>query len=113
MICFVLTQSFSFLWTLFYVIIFLTSYHFSARLVPWVHYVPLSFSASDLTEKVEWLQRNDDMAQQLALNARNFGKSYLRMEDHICYLGAALTVVAALERHTDATTPFKYPQTSV
>ena len=27
-------------------------YHFSARLRPWVHYVPLAFSAADLIEKV-------------------------------------------------------------
>ena len=55
------------------------SYHFSSRLVPWVHYVPLSFSASDLVQKIEWLRDNDGMARQLALNAKNFGKSYLRM----------------------------------
>lgn len=32
------------------------SYHFSSRLRPWVHYVPLSYSASDLIEKIEWLK---------------------------------------------------------
>jgi hypothetical protein len=84
------------------------SYHFSSRLVPWVHYVPLSFSASDLVQKIEWLRDNDGMARQLALNAKNFGKSYLRMEDYICYVGAALTVVAALEKGTNATAPFNY-----
>jgi Glycosyl transferase family 90 len=28
------------------------SYHFSTRLKPWVHYVPLTYSASDIVEKV-------------------------------------------------------------
>ena len=28
------------------------AYHFSARLVPWVHYVPLSYSMSDVIDKV-------------------------------------------------------------
>ena len=27
-------------------------YHFSARLVPWVNYVPLAYSSADLIEKV-------------------------------------------------------------
>ena len=28
------------------------AYHFSARLVPWVHYVPLSYSMADIIDKV-------------------------------------------------------------
>jgi hypothetical protein len=83
------------------------SYHFSSRLLPWVHYVPLSFSGADLIEKIEWLSRNDVMARQIALNARNFGKSYLRMEDYIYYLETALTVVSELEKDTDAAESFK------
>ena len=73
-------------------------YHFSARLIPWVHYVPLSYSSADLIEKIEWLQRHDDLAQQIAENGRNFGKSYLRFEDYFCYVGAALQLVARLEK---------------
>ena len=84
----------------------MTSYHFSARLVPWVHYVPLSFSAADLIEKIEWLRQNDEMAKQLAVNARNFGKSYLRLEDYMCYIGTALTVVGAVEKQGNATAGF-------
>lgn len=30
------------------------------------------------------------MAQRLALNARNFGQSYLRLEDYYCYAATAL-----------------------
>ena len=60
-------------------------YHFSSRLKPWVHYVPLSMTAADLPEKVRWLQNNDAFARQLARNARNFGLSYLRLEDYYCY----------------------------
>jgi hypothetical protein len=81
-------------------------YHFSSRLEPWVHYVPLSFNMADATEKVEWLQSHDDMAKQIAANARNFGKSYLRLEDYFCYTATALKSFANLEDKTDATTPF-------
>jgi len=60
-------------------------YHFSSRLKPWIHYVPISMTAADLPEKIRWLQNNDDKARQLARNARNFGLSYLRLEDYYCY----------------------------
>ena len=84
-------------------------YHFSARLRPWVHYVPLAYSSADLIEKNEWLQQHDDMAQQLANNARNFGKSYLRMEDYYCYTAAAFRLVADIEENTNLTKPFEQP----
>ena len=42
-------------------------------------------TGADLPEKVNWLQNNDDKARQLARNARNFGLSYLRLEDYYCY----------------------------
>ena len=50
------------------------NYHFSTRLQQWVHYVPLTSSMSDATEKIEWLIEHDDMAKQIARNAMNFGK---------------------------------------
>jgi len=42
-------------------------YHFSGRLRPWVHFVPLSYSMAELTSVVDFLLANDGMAQQLAL----------------------------------------------
>lgn len=69
-------------------------WHFSARLQPWVHYVPVSYSAADLARKVAWLQSHDKEAQQLAENARNFGRSYLRLEDYLCYAAHAMEAVA-------------------
>ena len=81
-------------------------YHFSARLLPWVHYVPLLYTSADLIEKVEWLRDHDDMAQQIVDNARNFGKSYLRLEDYFCYMGEALTLIGDIEKDTDATQDF-------
>ena len=41
------------------------TYHFSSRLQPWVHYVPLAINMADATEKVEWLREHDEMAQQI------------------------------------------------
>ncbi len=68
-----------------------------------MHYVPLSYSAADVVSKIEWLKKNDKMAQQIAENARNFGRSYLRLEDQFCYVATALETFAALVEGTDAT----------
>jgi hypothetical protein len=84
----------------------LYSQHFSTRLKPWVHYVPLSYSMADAVEKIEWLIKNDDKAQQIAQNAANYGKSYLRMEDYFCYSAASLKLVADMEKASDILEPY-------
>jgi hypothetical protein len=81
-------------------------YHFSSRLKPWVHYVPLNYAASDLAEKVAWLQSHDDLARKIVENARNFGNSYLRVEDYYCYGATALKTVSELTGKYDAHVPF-------
>eukprot|EP01040_Poterioochromonas_malhamensis_P006298 gene6298-6777_t len=82
------------------------NYHFSARLKPWVHYVPISYSTADVVSKIEWLKAHDDMAQRIAANARNFGRSYLRLEDYYCYISTALYTIGALEKDSDVLEPF-------
>ena len=52
--------------------------------------VPLTATAADLVEKVQWLKQNQDMAKTLAANARNFAASYLRLEDYHCYIATLL-----------------------
>ncbi len=68
-----------------------------------MHYVPLSYSAADVVTKIEWLKKNDHLAQKIAQNARNFGISYLRLEDQYCYVATALETFAELEKEGDAT----------
>ena len=80
-------------------------YHFSARLKPWVHYVPLSYTAADIVEKVKWLQEHDDLARQIAKNGWNFGQSYLRLEDYYCYAATALHEISQVESE-EAKQPF-------
>ena len=86
-----------------------SGYHFSARLVPWVNYVPLSFSGADLLDRIAWLRANDRDAAAIAANARALGKSYLRAEDTLCFVARALTAVAALENNGTAVHPFSKP----
>lgn len=82
------------------------TYHFSARLQPWVHFVPLCYTMADAAEKVEWLRAHDHLAKRIAENARNFGKSYLRLEDYYCYAAAALNAVSRILNGSSALKPF-------
>jgi hypothetical protein len=79
-----------------------TSYltHFSQRLRPWVHYVPISFTAADIVEKILWLKSHDSLARKIAINGWNFGKSYLRLEDYYCYTASALVEISKVLTHT-------------
>lgn len=81
-------------------------YHFSARLKPWVHYVPIAYSAADILAKLKWLGSHDTLARRIASNARAFGRSYLRLEDTLCYAASALEAVAAVSNTSDALVPF-------
>ncbi len=81
-------------------------FHFSDELKPWVHYVPLAYNSADLIEKVEWLKAHDDLAQKIAINAANFGKSYLRLEDFYCYMANSLEVIAGVLQDSDVLQPF-------
>ena len=47
---------------------------------PFEHYVPIKADFSDLNEKIEWLKNNDDKAQQIAKNGRDFVKNYMTHE---------------------------------
>ena len=44
----------------------------------------------DLISKVEWLRAHDELAIQIVINARNFCRSFLRLEDILCYSATAL-----------------------
>jgi hypothetical protein len=81
-------------------------FHFSARLIPWVHYVPLTYSTTDAIDKIEWLKRNDEKARQIAENGRNFGKSFLRLEDLYCYAATALHTIGLVMKNSTAHEPF-------
>jgi hypothetical protein len=77
-------------------------YHISGLLRPWVHYVPLSTSGADVAAKVRWLQQNDHLARQIAENGHNFGLSYLRLEDYLCFAATAVGALGEVMANTTA-----------
>jgi hypothetical protein len=53
---------------------------FKEYLEPMVHYVPIQYDLSDLTERLDWLVANDDQARQIAENAKRFANSIFSPE---------------------------------
>lgn len=53
---------------------------FSHLLVPDVHYIPINYDLSNLIEKIEWVNNNDDQAKIIAENAYNFSETYFSCE---------------------------------
>jgi hypothetical protein len=54
-------------------------------LKPWVHYVPVRFDLSDLSEKLLWARNHDEEARQISENARILSLRYLNPKFHKCY----------------------------
>lgn len=71
---------------------------FTDRLRPWLHYVPYDISYEDLEEKVAWAQRNDALAREIGVAAREFALREARPEDMDCYLRRLLLEYADLYR---------------
>lgn len=47
---------------------------FRGYIIPWVHYVPISYDLSDMKQIIEWLVSHDKEAKQIAVNARLLSK---------------------------------------
>ena len=50
---------------------------FYPLLKPYCHYIPTDIFFNDLEDNIKWALANDDICQQIALNANNFAKKYL------------------------------------
>jgi hypothetical protein len=53
---------------------------FTDLLIPFVHYIPIKYDLSDLIEKIEWVNENDEMAEKIAVNAYEFSTKYFSSE---------------------------------
>jgi len=57
------------------------SYAMEEILEPWIHYIPLKSDLSDVEEKMQWIEENDQEAQQIAERATLFIYDLLYHED--------------------------------
>lgn len=63
---------------------------FEHFLIPWIHYVPVKWDLSDLTEQVEWALANDNQARKIAESGRLLGKDIFSRRKMACYTYVAL-----------------------
>ncbi|CAE8606692.1 unnamed protein product [Polarella glacialis] len=71
-------------------------------LEPFVHFVPVRYDLSDLSEKVAWLQQNDVEARQIALRGVAFAQQHLTCDGILYYVDRLLRAVAARTQSTSS-----------
>lgn len=59
---------------------------FTPFLKPYENYIPVKYDLSDLVEVLEWVQNNDDKAEQISLAAMDFSKTVFSSEFQKEYL---------------------------
>jgi hypothetical protein len=66
-------------------------------LVPYVHYVPLSYHASDVVRKTIWCVKHEAKARQIAHNAYAYATSTFTVDNIACYFYRVLKTYAELQ----------------
>jgi hypothetical protein len=51
------------------------NFWFKSHLKPWVNYIPVSYSLTELEPTIQWLQEHDQEARQIAENARELART--------------------------------------
>ena len=59
---------------------------FSEFAEPYVHYIPIKYDLSDLTEKIEWVKNNDEEAKKIASASLEFTRNIFSSEFQKQYL---------------------------
>ncbi len=72
--------------------------YFYDEMIPWTHYVPVRNDLSDLKEKIQWAKDHDEMAHQIADNARAFVLDHLMPEHILLYCYKCLVKYASLQK---------------
>lgn len=61
-------------------------FRYTSRIVPWVHYVPIQVSYTDLYDAVAFFRVHDELAARIAKAGRDWSRRYWRREDMTAYL---------------------------
>ena len=76
-----------------------TKEYILGHLKPWVHYVPVDYSLSDLTEKIQLLKNNDTLAKEIATNGLKAYHQIMKKSDMWCSMWRTMRSLATLHRH--------------
>ncbi|ESP00309.1 hypothetical protein LOTGIDRAFT_225910 [Lottia gigantea] len=72
---------------------------FYTAMKPWVHYIPVEQSLSNVKELLLFAQENDEVVRKIAERGRQFIWDHLRMEDVSCYWKKILKRYAKLLKY--------------
>ncbi|KAG6333257.1 hypothetical protein ID866_5829 [Astraeus odoratus] len=59
---------------------------YTSRIAPWVHYVPIQLSYTDLHDAVAFFRVHDDLAARIATQGKEWSRTFWRKEDMAAYL---------------------------
>lgn len=59
-------------------------------LVPWKHYIPVKNNLNDLVGTIEYLNKNELLAEEVAKNSHQFAKGNITLEQNYSYLAEML-----------------------
>ncbi|PJF16442.1 Glycosyltransferase, family GT90 [Paramicrosporidium saccamoebae] len=74
--------------------------HFQKLLQPWVHYVPINNDFSDLLDRIEWANANEETVREIVHNAQEFALHYNSQRGWDYYLENLLRRYAELQEYT-------------
>jgi hypothetical protein len=70
---------------------------YSARIQPWVHYIPVKPDLTDLYDVMTFFQAdNDPLAREIAMTGREWSHTFWRKEDMVAYQFRLLLELARL-----------------
>jgi hypothetical protein len=67
-----------------------------AGLQPYVHYLPISSSLSNLSMQIQWAQNNSQEVQRIVERMNKYAQSYLTEEASICFMYRQITSYARM-----------------
>lgn len=70
---------------------------YSARIQPWVHYIPLKPDLTDLYDVMTFFQtENDALGKEIAMTGKEWSKTFWRKDDMVAYQFRLLLELARL-----------------
>jgi len=76
---------------------------FYVNLRPWVHYVPVAKDLHDLIDIIAFLEKNQELSQEIARNGTEFALNYLKPEDYLDFCVMVLSLYAEKQKQAGQT----------
>ncbi|KIK25676.1 glycosyltransferase family 90 protein [Pisolithus microcarpus 441] len=82
---------------------------YMSRIAPWVHYVPIQISYTDLYDAVAFFRAHDDLAKHIAMEGKAWSMRFWRNEDMGAYLYRLLLEYARVSSTDRDAMSYKHP----